>query len=104
MTEFGILGLLVLAGFLGWFLWRGIQAYRRAPADQKPVVLSLVIAHAGMFTLSMGIEAFYTRPWWLVFALIACAYCIASRPQIFVESPSPAGGGRLSSQGAFHND
>ncbi|HTR37638.1 MAG TPA: O-antigen ligase family protein [Bryobacteraceae bacterium] len=79
LTEFGVIGLFVLFGFLGWFLWKGMESYRRAPVSEKPLVLSLVLAHVGTFVLSMGIEAFYTRPWWLIFGLIASSYCITLR-------------------------
>jgi len=80
LTDFGVLGLFVLLGFLGWFFQRGMLAYRNAPLAEKPIVSALLVAHVAMFALSMGIEAFYTRPWWLVMGLIASSYCIASRP------------------------
>lgn len=76
LTDFGVLGLFVLAGFLAWFFQKGVHAYRHAPLAEQPVVLSLVVGHVAMFALSMGIEAFYTRPWWLVMGLIASSYCI----------------------------
>jgi hypothetical protein len=33
-----------------------------------------------MFGLAMGIEAFYQRQWWVVFALIASSAALARRP------------------------
>src|SRR5207249_4681139 len=71
LADFGIVGLAALLGFLGWFLIASWSAYRHAPVDQKPVVLALMMGHALMLGLSMGIEAFYQRHWWLVLALIA---------------------------------
>jgi putative inorganic carbon (hco3(-)) transporter len=93
LTEFGIIGLFILFGFLGWFLLRGIQSYRRAPHSEKPLVLSLVLAHIATCTLSMGIEALYTRPWWLIFGLIAASYCITlqKEPQAARSIAVPAG-------------
>jgi hypothetical protein len=34
------------------------------------------MAHTAMLGLAMGIEAFYQRHWWLVFALIASSYSL----------------------------
>jgi O-antigen ligase len=79
LADFGIMGLTVLLGFIGWFFYKGWRAYRSAPAREQPLVLALLLAHAGMFGLAMGIEAFYQREWWLVFALIASAYALTLR-------------------------
>jgi len=79
LADFGIVGLAALLGFLGWFLIASWSAYRHAPVDQKPVVLALMMGHALMLGLSMGIEAFYQRHWWLVLALIASSLAIAGR-------------------------
>jgi hypothetical protein len=74
LADFGIVGLAVLLGFLGWFFAKGWSAYRLAPPIARPLVLALLLAHAAMFGLAMGIEAFYQRHWWLVFGLIASSY------------------------------
>lgn len=74
LADFGIVGLAVLAGFLGWFFVKGWIAYRTAPLAHQPLVLALLLAHTAMFGLSMGIEAFYQRQWWVVLALIASSY------------------------------
>ena len=74
LADFGIVGLAVLLGFLGWFFAKGWFAYRFAPARAKPLVLALLLAHTAMFGLAMGIEAFYQRHWWLVLGLIASSY------------------------------
>jgi O-antigen ligase len=79
LADFGLIGLAVLLGFLGWFFAKGWYAYRYAPAREKPIVLALLLAHAAMLGLAMGIEAFYQRHWWMVFALIASGYCLALR-------------------------
>jgi putative inorganic carbon (hco3(-)) transporter len=80
LADFGLGGLLVLLGFLGWFFRIGWVAYNRAPAAERPLALALLLAHTAMLGLAMGIEAFYQRHWWLVFALIASSYSLAIRP------------------------
>jgi O-antigen ligase len=76
LADFGIVGLAVFLGFLGWFFTKGWFAYRFAPAREQPLVLALLLAHAAMFGLAMGIEAFYQRHWWLVLGLIASSYAL----------------------------
>uniref|UniRef100_Q01WX4 O-antigen polymerase n=1 Tax=Solibacter usitatus (strain Ellin6076) TaxID=234267 RepID=Q01WX4_SOLUE len=76
LADFGIVGLAVLLGFLGWFFAKGWFAYRFAPVRAKPLVLALLLAHTAMFGLAMGIEAFYQRHWWLVLGLIASSYSL----------------------------
>jgi putative inorganic carbon (hco3(-)) transporter len=66
-------------GFLACFFARGWFAYRFAPASQQPLVLALLLAHAAMLGLAMGIEAFYQRHWWLIFSLIASSYALVRR-------------------------
>lgn len=79
LADFGIVGLTVLLGFVGWFFVKGWYAYRFAPLREQPLVLGLLLAHAAMLGLAMGIEAFYQRHWWLVFGLIASSYSLALR-------------------------
>jgi len=76
LADFGIVGLVVLLGFVGWFFVKGWFAWRRAPVREQSLVLSVLVAHAAMFGLAMGIEAFYQRHWWLVMGLIASSYCL----------------------------
>jgi O-antigen ligase len=84
LADFGIVGFGVILGFIAWFFVKGWSAYRLAPPREQPLVLALLLAHAAMLGLAMGIEAFYQRSWWMVFALIASSYCLvhrrASRP------------------------
>jgi len=79
LADFGIVGLSVLLGFLGWFFVKAWTAYRLAPAREQPVVLALLLAQTAMVGLAMGIEAFYQRHWWLVFGLIASSYSLVLR-------------------------
>jgi O-antigen ligase len=77
LADFGILGLAALLIFLGWFFAKAWFAYRFAPERKRPLVLALLLAHAAMVGLAMGIEAFYQRHWWLIFGLIASSYSLA---------------------------
>jgi putative inorganic carbon (HCO3(-)) transporter len=79
LADFGLVGLGIFLGFLGWFFVKGWFAYRHAPEQDRPCALALVLGHAAMFGLAMGIEAFYQRHWWLIFALIASAYSLTLR-------------------------
>jgi putative inorganic carbon (hco3(-)) transporter len=90
LADFGVIGLTVFLGFLGWFFLKGWFAYRFAPSREQPVALALLVAHTSMTGLAMGIEAFYQRHWWLAFGLIASAYSLALRRTADV--PAPCGG------------
>jgi putative inorganic carbon (hco3(-)) transporter len=79
LADFGIVGLTVLLGFLGWFFVKGWSAYRMAPSRRQPLVLALVLGHTALFGLAMGIEAFYQRHWWLILGLIASSYSLTLR-------------------------
>ena len=81
LADFGVLGLVVFLGFLAWFFTKAWEAYRSTSSHQQPVVLALLLAHTTMAGVAMGIEAFYQRHWWLVFALIASAHTLARHPQ-----------------------
>lgn len=76
LADFGVIGLVALLGFLGWFFVKGWYAYRFAPAREQSLVLGLLLAHTAMFGLAMGIEAFYQRHWWFVLGLIASSYSL----------------------------
>jgi O-antigen ligase len=79
LADFGILGLAVLLGFLGWFFVSAWSAYRCALRDEKPLAVALLVGHTAMTGLAMGIEAFYQRHWWVILALIASSAEIARR-------------------------
>jgi O-antigen ligase len=89
LADFGVVGLAVFLGFVAWFFAKGWFAYRFAPERQQPLVLGVLAGHAAMLGLAMGIEAFYQRHWWLVFALIAASYALVRRR---VDALSPAWG------------
>jgi O-antigen ligase len=79
LADFGIVGLTVFVGFLGWFFVKGWLAYRSAQTGERPLPLALLLAHTAMLGLAMGIEAFYQRHWWLVFGMIASSYSLTLR-------------------------
>lgn len=79
LADFGIVGLVVVFGFISWFFVKAWRAYRTAPPSEQPLVLGILLGHASMVGLAMGIEAFYQRPWWMIFALIASSYCLTVR-------------------------
>jgi len=79
LADFGIFGLVIFFGFMGWFFTTGWFAYRFAPVREQPVALGLLVAQTAMLGLAMGIEAFNQRHWWLVLGLIAAAYSLALR-------------------------
>ncbi len=79
LTEFGLIGFTVFGGFLLSFALRARAAYRLAPRSEKPVVLGLILGLLLMTSMSLGIEAFYQRHWWMTFALIAASYSAARR-------------------------
>jgi putative inorganic carbon (hco3(-)) transporter len=93
LADFGIVGLMVLLGFLGWFFAKSVVAYRLAPVTAQPLVLALGLAHTAMFGLAMGIEAFYQRHWWLVLALIASSYSLTLSPANGALLECESGGG-----------
>ncbi len=79
LADFGIVGLLVLAGFVTWFGQRAWSAFRLAPREERPVTLATAMGHLAILGLMMGIEGFYQRHWWIILALIAAGYTQARK-------------------------
>jgi putative inorganic carbon (HCO3(-)) transporter len=79
MTEFGLVGLSMFIGFLLWFFVQGFTALKASGAEQRPLILALMSAHAGMIGVSTGIEALYQRHWWLCMALLASGCAMVRR-------------------------
>ena len=79
LAEFGIVGFVVFTGFMGWFLIKGVAAYRSAPPGQRSIVAGLLAAHLAVLGLSLGIEASYQRYWWFALGLLGAAYTLAVR-------------------------
>lgn len=72
LADFGLVGLTLFLGLCAWVLWRAAAAAAVArELGWGSLVWGLVMAHVAMMGLSLGIEAFYQRHWWLVMAAIA---------------------------------
>ena len=85
LADFGLVGLAVFCGFLGWFFVTAWNAYQMAPDEEKPLALALLLAHTAMAGLAVGIEAFYQRHWWLVLALIAASSRLVRCPARYLQ-------------------
>ena len=79
LAEFGLVGVIVLIGFLCSFLVNAWAAYRLAQPRRRALLAGLVAAHLAMIAFSLGVEALYQRWWWLVMALLASAHTLALR-------------------------
>src|SRR5579884_188531 len=79
MTEFGIAGASVFWGLMLWFFVRGAAVFRSTGPEERPLMVGLLGAHAGMLGLSTGIEALYQRHWWLIMAMIGASRAITKK-------------------------
>ena len=77
LTELGPLGLLSLVGLMAWYAARAWAIARSTHRTVRGLGIGLLAAHLGMFGLSMGIDAFYQRHWWLVFGLVGALIPLA---------------------------
>ncbi len=72
LADFGLVGLVVFLGLCAWVLYRALVVAPTARAwGRSGLVRGLVLSHIAMAGLSIGIEAFYQRHWWLVMAALA---------------------------------
>lgn len=72
LADFGLIGLVVFLGLCAWVLWRAAVMGPTARAwGRSGLVRGLALSHVAMAGLSIGIEAFYQRHWWLVMGAIA---------------------------------
>jgi O-antigen ligase len=78
LSDFGGIGLVVFLGLIGTIAVRLVRTWRLAPAEFRALPLALLCAHIVMLGVSFGIEAFYQRHWWLVFAASGVAYALVS--------------------------
>jgi O-antigen ligase len=74
LTEMGLVGLAVFAGLLLTTAWRGYCTVGAAPPAESGLAVGLLAGFCVGLGLSVGIEATYQRPWWLVLAGLSCAY------------------------------
>jgi len=72
LADFGLVGLVVFLGLCAWVIWRAaVVAPTARQWGRSGLVRGLVLSHVAMAGLSIGIEAFYQRHWWLVMGAIA---------------------------------
>jgi putative inorganic carbon (HCO3(-)) transporter len=65
LSELGIVGLIVFVGLCTKIALLLTSRIRTGSPPVRTLALALLAAHAAMFGLSLGIEAFYQRSWWL---------------------------------------
>lgn len=79
MTELGLVGLLVLLGFLLSHVLRGVWTLRHAAGSARGLALGLYAGIGVGLGVSVGIEALYQRYWWLMLGGTATAHGLARR-------------------------
>lgn len=82
LTEFGVLGIIVYLGLILWYAIVGFIALSRTSGATRCLVLGLLCAHLCMLGVSVGIEAFYQRHWWLVMALLASSFALVTEKHV----------------------
>jgi O-antigen ligase len=86
LTEMGVIGLVVFLGFFLLHLRRAAWLVTRGPRQSWVVGAALLGAMLVGLGVSLGIEAFYQRYWWLAFAAATAAYALPRLPR--AEAPS----------------
>jgi len=77
LVELGPFGLIALIGLLSWFASHAFRISRSRDRIAHAIGGGLLAAHVGMFGVSLGIDAFYQRHWWLILGLIGAMVAIA---------------------------
>ncbi len=100
LADMGVVGLVILLGFVGVITVWGIRLLQAAPRDseQWDLALGLLLAHVAMIGLSMGIEALYQRHWWLIMALIAAMRSVGQGQMAVPKRRRPANAAPLQSR------
>lgn len=81
LADLGPAGLAVFAALVLTVGARLVIARRLAPPAAAALPLALLGGHAVLVGVSMGIEAFYQRHWWLVLAAAGAAYALVRAPE-----------------------
>lgn len=79
LSDLGVVGLAVFVGLVVSVIARLLIARRDVPAGLRALPLALLCAHSVMLGVSVGIEAFYQRHWWVVMAAAGAVFAL-SRP------------------------
>lgn len=79
LTEMGLIGMVVFLGFLLVHVRRAIWLVLRGPAESWVLGAALLGAMLVGLGVSLGIEAFYQRYWWLAFAAATAARTLPAR-------------------------
>ena len=79
LSEMGIVGFTIFGGLSAWYLIESWRLQRAVPRFARGIATSLFAGQIVMLALSMGIEAFYQRHWWMTMALIGAARAIQMR-------------------------
>ena len=79
LTEMGLIGLVVFLGFLGVHVSRAVWLILRGSAESWVLGAALLGAMLVGLGVSLGIEAFYQRYWWLAFAAATAARTLPAR-------------------------
>lgn len=80
LSDLGVVGLAVFLALVVSVAVRLLRALPSASPGLRPMLVALLCGHTVMVGVSVGIEAFYQRHWWLVFAAAGVATVLARTP------------------------
>lgn len=75
-AEFGIIGLVVFLGLILWYVIGLARASRQEPEPIRTLAFALLLSQVAMLGLSVGIEAFYQRYWWMLLAVSGALFAL----------------------------
>jgi O-antigen ligase len=90
LADMGLVGAVTYVGLVGTLAIRGYRALRAAEGEYRGLVMGLFVAHLAMIGLSLGIEALYQRPWWVVMALLNACWVLTVRSKARAGAPARA--------------
>lgn len=79
LSDLGALGLAVFVALVAAVALRLVRDMATAPDDVRPLLLAVFCGHALMVGLSLGIEAFYQRHWWVLFAVAGACHVLSTQ-------------------------
>lgn len=87
-ADMGLPGLLVFVGLVSWVIARAIGAFRSQVEPVRTLALGLGLTHLAMLVLSLSIEAFYQRHWWVLMALVAAVASFRPASSPMADTPA----------------